>query len=229
MRLFRISDASGELEVTEVEQRPLKKRLLDPMDAFLLDCQTEIFVWVGKGATAQEKQESMNYAKKFLVKYNRPAWTPITRILEGSESPLFKEKFEDWPEDPVGGDGRQAFSKLALLSKLAASAESAATEEEIDIAAMHRRAETSVNMHVHAGDGKLNVWYAQDNKLRPTPAGAGQGILHENNAYLVQYSYHPSEGKAGELKNLVYEWQGRLATSQDKHFVHTAGKVRTLH
>lgn len=90
---------------------------------------------------------------------------------------------------------------------------------------MHRRSETSVSLHVHAGDGKLHVWYAQDGKLRATPSGGAQGILFENNAYLIQYSYQPSEGKAGELKNLVYEWQGRLAMNQDKHFVHTAAKA----
>lgn len=94
---------------------------------------------------------------------------------------------------------------------------------------MHKRSEASVNMHVHAGDGQLNVWYAQDGKLRASPPGPSQGILCENNVYLIQYSYTPTEGKPGERKNLIYEWHGRLATLQDKHFVHLAGKVRCLH
>ncbi len=90
IKLYRVSDSSGTLEITDIEQRPLSRKMLDPMDAFILDCQTEIFAWVGKGATQLEKNEAMTVARKFLVKFNRPNWTPITRILEGSETTIFK-------------------------------------------------------------------------------------------------------------------------------------------
>ncbi len=38
MVINRVTDSSGQLEVTEITQRPLVKELLDTMDAFILDC-----------------------------------------------------------------------------------------------------------------------------------------------------------------------------------------------
>ncbi len=42
------------------------------MDAYILDAQTEIYVWMGQGCNHLEKQEAVAVAKKFLVKYSRP-------------------------------------------------------------------------------------------------------------------------------------------------------------
>ena len=58
-----MSDASGELEVTEVGSYPLQCGLLDTNDAFILDTGAGgIFVWVGKGATADEKKAAFKNA-----------------------------------------------------------------------------------------------------------------------------------------------------------------------
>ena len=60
---LRVSDASGMLEITEVGSYPLKCGLLDSNDAFILDTGASgIFVWVGRGATANEKKAAFKNA-----------------------------------------------------------------------------------------------------------------------------------------------------------------------
>eukprot|EP01155_Anaeramoeba_flamelloides_P051067 Anaeramoba_flamelloidesc42264_g1_i2.p2 GENE.c42264_g1_i2~~c42264_g1_i2.p2 ORF type:complete len:338 (+),score=100.39 c42264_g1_i2:42-1016(+) len=54
--LFRVCDESGKLLITEEARPPLKKAMLDTMDCFILDCGSQIFVWIGKGSTRQEKK-----------------------------------------------------------------------------------------------------------------------------------------------------------------------------
>jgi hypothetical protein len=71
----------------------LSSQLLDPNDCFILDCETEIFVWVGKESTEQEKAAAMANAQDFLSSMGRPSWTPITKLGQGCESALFKSKF----------------------------------------------------------------------------------------------------------------------------------------
>jgi len=93
-KLFRLSDASGKMEFKEVASgNSVKKSLLDSKDVFILDTGAEIFAWIGKGASVTEKKKSMQYAQEYLQKYSRPAYLPISRILEGGENETFSASF----------------------------------------------------------------------------------------------------------------------------------------
>ena len=53
--LWRISDASGSLQITEVARGKLTKDMLDDQDVFLLDGGGEVFVWSAtSGADARD-------------------------------------------------------------------------------------------------------------------------------------------------------------------------------
>jgi len=92
--LFRLSDASGKLEFKEVGKGGgVKKSLLDPNDVFILDTGAEVFAWIGKGASVDEKKKAMHFAQDYLQKYSRPSFTPIARILEGGENEVFNSSF----------------------------------------------------------------------------------------------------------------------------------------
>jgi len=92
--LFRLSDASGTLSFTEVSKGPAVKRSqLDSSDVFVLDTGAEVFAWIGKGSSVDEKKKAMQYAQDYLTKYKRPLFTPISRLLEGSENEVFESVF----------------------------------------------------------------------------------------------------------------------------------------
>lgn len=88
--MVQISDAKGELEYTEVARGAgkLTKDLLDPDDVFIVDITSNLFVWVGKGATKAEKREGMVYAGKYLSAKGRNA-CPVMRVSDGFEPKLF--------------------------------------------------------------------------------------------------------------------------------------------
>jgi gelsolin len=91
-QLWKLSDASGKLEFTKVaEGNAIKKNMLDKDDVFVFDAGFEIFVWIGKGSTDQERNEAMVNAQKYLTNNSRPAYLPISRILDGGENPKFME------------------------------------------------------------------------------------------------------------------------------------------
>jgi gelsolin len=93
-RLFRLSDASGTLTFQEVAKgAAVKKNLLDSSDVFILDTGAEVFAWIGKGASVGEKKKAMSFAQEYLTKYSRPAYIPISRILEGGENEVFETSF----------------------------------------------------------------------------------------------------------------------------------------
>jgi len=90
--LFRLSDSSGAMEFKEIAKgNACKRGLLDSSDVFILDTGSEVFAWIGKGASVQEKQKALGFAQDYLKKYNRPAYLPICRILEGGENDVFEQ------------------------------------------------------------------------------------------------------------------------------------------
>jgi len=95
-RLFKLSDASGSLQCTEVQpavKGKYKRDMLKSEDVFIFDAGNEIFVWVGAGASAQEKREAMKYAADYMKQNGRDCRLPITKILEGADSNAFKSFF----------------------------------------------------------------------------------------------------------------------------------------
>jgi gelsolin len=94
LTLFKVSDAAGKLEMTKVsEGANVDKKQLDTNDAFILDADHTIFVWVGLKASPQEKKHALGYAQTYLQKNKLPEWTCISRVFEGGENEVFESSF----------------------------------------------------------------------------------------------------------------------------------------
>jgi gelsolin len=98
--LYKISDATGtiistkappgSLITTEVATgNAVNKGHLSSDDIFLLDVGSQIFVWIGKGSSPQEKKSGLQIAVNYIAKNQLPEATPISRILEGGENAEF--------------------------------------------------------------------------------------------------------------------------------------------
>jgi len=96
---YKVSDATGEMKVTEIEERPLKQSMLDTHDSFILEMYDKVYVWQGKLATLDEKKYGMAIANKHKISQNKPKGTSISRIPEGVEDAIFKSFFEGFYEN----------------------------------------------------------------------------------------------------------------------------------
>lgn len=86
-KLFRLSDETGKMQMIPVPK--VARASLDSKDAFIFDAGFEIFAWIGKGASKEEKSKALAYATDYLFKHNRPKTMPVSRILEGAENEVF--------------------------------------------------------------------------------------------------------------------------------------------
>ena len=92
-KLFRLSDSTGKLTLTEV--KPVAKSSLKSEDAFILDAGDHVYVWIGLGASKEERSKGITYATEYLYKNNRPKHLPITRVLEGGNNTAFLYALEN--------------------------------------------------------------------------------------------------------------------------------------
>jgi hypothetical protein len=84
------------MALTEIEERPLKRAMLDTTDCFILETFDKVVAWIGKKADPLEKKNAMSYAGEFIKKYNKPKHTKIERCPENCEDTDFKIQFSDW-------------------------------------------------------------------------------------------------------------------------------------
>jgi len=85
-KLFRISQSGVDCKVEEI---PVKRESLIPNDVFIFDTGVTCFVWVGRGASPEEKKYGLHYAHQYLKNNVKFEHTPIVRLVQGGENEEF--------------------------------------------------------------------------------------------------------------------------------------------
>ncbi|XP_015765697.1 PREDICTED: advillin-like [Acropora digitifera] len=101
--LYRVSDESGTLEITPVDEMPLRKEHLDSNDCFILDCGSSgIFVWVGKKCTDAEKKAGMKNGMEFFFPFTAKQSNEKFDATQLHDQQKRKHKTEILPDDGTG-------------------------------------------------------------------------------------------------------------------------------
>eukprot|EP00002_Diphylleia_rotans_P006181 TRINITY_DN154_c0_g1_i1.p1 TRINITY_DN154_c0_g1~~TRINITY_DN154_c0_g1_i1.p1 ORF type:complete len:804 (-),score=188.33 TRINITY_DN154_c0_g1_i1:762-3173(-) len=187
---------------TDIINAPLTKELLNSASAYILDCETEVYIWLGKTSSAGLRKEAMKIGQGFLTKFSRPNWTPISRLVEGSETALFKAKFANWSD---------VFKPGKLEHTGSSSNIAKTTQEKIDIAKLHAKQAEEDSKPVDDGSGKLEIWRIEDFKMVSWPKEQF-GQFYSGDSYVLLYTYNVR----GKENYLIYFWQGRDSTADEK-------------
>jgi hypothetical protein len=197
LRLFRVSDSTGKMTLTPVAEGKLAHAMLDPHDVFILDHTSEIFVWVGKQATKEERTKSMIFATSFLKEGSRPSHTPVTRVIQGGETTLFKGLFTDWPVPKVSIKGARA----AFEEKKGA-----------DVSGLYGKGTREEQKMFDDGTGRKDIWRIENFAKVPVPT-AQYGQFFQGDSYIVLYTYINASRKE---KHIIYFWQGYDSSADEK-------------
>jgi hypothetical protein len=93
-QLIELSDASGELKLTKIDGPGYKKSQLKKDEVFILDLGTIVWVWIGSGASKNERAKAIQFGTEHLVHSGRsPASCPVSRVCEGKEPKSFLQEF----------------------------------------------------------------------------------------------------------------------------------------
>jgi hypothetical protein len=95
-KLYHISDASGSMVTTRIEDEVITREHLKTEDSYILELFDVIYVWQGHGATASEKRDGMGIAKAFIKEHNLNPKVKVCRLPEGIEDARFKSFFRGW-------------------------------------------------------------------------------------------------------------------------------------
>uniref|UniRef100_A0A7E5A113 HP domain-containing protein n=1 Tax=Panagrellus redivivus TaxID=6233 RepID=A0A7E5A113_PANRE len=214
LRLFCISDASGQLTITELNP-PFTQDSLDTQDCFILDSgsnMTGIFAWVGRGCTELEKTDVFNKALKYLRSEDLPSYTPICKVSEGLEPMLFRDLMQFPRASSSGtnvGKGCTVGLELHPLSKVA----KVDSNEKFDATKMHRRTESSLTKLVQENDSPymddhtVEIGRIEKFDIHPVPI-EDYGRFYSGDAYVIRVE--------DRRRIVMYSWLGSHCTIDER-------------
>ncbi|XP_030969070.1 villin-1 isoform X2 [Quercus lobata] len=194
VKLFWIT-TQGKLCQTGTDS--LNKKILETDKCYMLDCGTEIFVWMGRQTLISERKTSISATEDFLRTQGRSTGTHLTFLTEGLESNIFRSYFDNWPqkvEPKLYEEGRE---KVAAIFKQQGYEVKELPEEDC---------EPFINCR-----GTLKVWRVNADELSLLPVPE-QTKFYSGDCYVVQFTYPGNERD----ENLFYAWIGRRSVMEDR-------------
>ena len=93
--LYKLSDSTGSMQMTEIGRGELTPSMLDSDDVFVCDPGPELLVWIGGKASAKERAAAMNTATHYLKAQGKAITTPVSVLKEESamRHPTWKKIF----------------------------------------------------------------------------------------------------------------------------------------
>jgi len=217
-KLFQVTDQSGEMNIQKIAEGTFEQDLLDQEDCFILSCSNGVFAWIGKGATKEEKGQTMVSAQKFLEEEDLPRWTKVTRVIGGCEPTVFKQYFSVWTDAGESYLPTPRFNALAAivpeseqweedLSQIHSNADARNRFEKIS-----RSAGRAVGFCPDDGSGTKEIHIVEDMDLAPAPEATSQGMLFGGDSYVIKYTYEEN----GREKHIIYFWQGSQSSTDER-------------
>eukprot|EP00727_Mastigamoeba_balamuthi_P004659 m51a1_g14191 hypothetical protein (2124) ;mRNA; f:87444-106949 len=196
--------ATGELEFAMVcSGKRMLKSSLASFKSFVLDCWTEVYVWIGRTTQRELRKKLLYEGRGYSVALRkRPKWVEAETVFDGTEPELLKSKFADWGSVPiaVGAAERGATSPRPVLP-------------EFDIKTMLSPAlvvERKIEDLPPTGE-ILELQRVKDD-YKVAVAKQEWGQFYEGESYVLLYKY-----LQGNLdKYITYFWQGRTSKILDK-------------
>lgn len=205
--LYKVSDDTGSLQVDPVGTKPLRQDLLSTAECYILDTGSGIYVWIGKGASSQEKSQSLTRANGFLTSKNYPSWTQVSRIVEGAETTPFKQYFSTWRD--------RGMIHSRLIRAANDNDSDSADDEEVDPAIFHaikKSGGRAIGFMPDNGEGEVEVWRIENMDLAPIDS-ENYGFFFGGDSYVVKYEYANRRGGQGTV---IYYWQGKQSSIDEK-------------
>ncbi|NXB54958.1 VILI protein, partial [Leucopsar rothschildi] len=203
LKLYHVSNANGNLVIQEVAVRPLTQDMLLHEDCYILDQGgIRIFVWKGKNANKEEKQQAMSRALGFIKAKNYPDSTSVETENDGSESAVFRQLFQKWtlPSQTSGLGKTHTVGKVAKVEQV-----------KFDATTLHAKPQMAAEQKmVDDGSGEVEVWRVENNELVPVEK-KWLGHFYGGDCYLVLYTYFVGP----KVNRIIYIWQGRQASPDE--------------
>ncbi|KAL6534722.1 Villin-4 [Orobanche gracilis] len=184
-------------EAIPLEVDSWTRELLDTHKCYILDCGMEVFIWMGRNTSLNQRKVASSTADEVLRSQDRSK-PHLIRVIEGFETVIFRSKFDFWPQSSnvtVTEEGRGKVAGIDVKGLLKAETPKEENRLYIDCT------------------GDLKVWRVSVNgQQRSLLQVSEQSKFYSGDCYIFQYSY-PGEEKD---EHLIGTWFGNQSVEEDR-------------
>jgi hypothetical protein len=106
--LYRVGYTNSELHSSRLSGTnsdgeycgPLTRDLLERNGVYILDCEEEVYLWIGKYSSADIRSAALKLAEA-LIQHSKSSWVQVVTVHDSNEPILFKSKFPGWVENDM--------------------------------------------------------------------------------------------------------------------------------
>ncbi|MBA0669036.1 hypothetical protein Goklo_001890 [Gossypium klotzschianum] len=207
-KLLRVE--KGKADPIEVDS--LTRELLDTDKCSILDCGLEVYVWMGRNTSLDERKSASRVAEELLRDSDRPK-SHLIRVIEGFETVTFRSKFESWPQTTNATVTEEGRGKVAALLQrqglnvkglLKAAPEKEEPQAHIDCTGNLQFTDDSIDL-------STQVWRVNgQNKV--LLSAADQSKFYSGDCYIFQYSYTEEDKE----EHLIGTWFGKQSVEEER-------------
>ncbi|PKA52011.1 Villin-1 [Apostasia shenzhenica] len=184
-------------ELQPLDSASLSRAQLSSDRCYLLDCFSDIFVWMGRTTVVSERKASISAVEQFMQTHDRFVSIHTSFLTEGSETSVFKSYFLDWPQSETPNLYMEGKGKVAALFKHQGYDVKEIPEED--------------SQPIINNNGILRVWRVNSHDISPL-LDAEQRMLYGGDCYIVKYAYSDNY----KDHNLFYAWLGCNSILEDR-------------
>eukprot|EP01117_Protostelium_nocturnum_P004986 TRINITY_DN1807_c0_g1_i2.p1 TRINITY_DN1807_c0_g1~~TRINITY_DN1807_c0_g1_i2.p1 ORF type:complete len:861 (-),score=194.07 TRINITY_DN1807_c0_g1_i2:34-2616(-) len=196
--------------LVKVASGKLGQELLFTEGVFILDSLNEIYLWVGKGSSKELRTKGSSLVESLRESVERK-WHVYSKIHEGVEPILFKEKFWNFKDD------------LPIMSKTVSSLPKTIIKE-FQIDTMYSNERGKEELKIDDGSGRVTMWYINSESKKVIYPMDLKGHFFAGESFIVLYTYKSQDklyegSQAGggiKDKYILYFWQGRQSSVKKK-------------
>ncbi|KAL8467765.1 hypothetical protein ACS0TY_031125 [Phlomoides rotata] len=196
-KLFRVDKG----EMVPIEASSWTRELLDTYYCYIVDCGREVFVWMGRNTSLDQRKAASSAADELLRSTDRSK-SHIICVIEGFETVKFQSKFDSWTQTANVAVTEEGRGKVAALLK----------RQGLNVRGL-LKAETPKEEPQPYIDctGNLQVWRVDGQQKTLLPA-SDLSKFYSGDCYIFQYSY-PGEEKEEQL---IGTWLGKSSIEEDR-------------
>ncbi|KAL8136385.1 hypothetical protein V2J09_002386 [Rumex salicifolius] len=196
-KLFRVDKGQAD----PLENESLTRELLDTNKCYILDCGAEVFVWMGRNTSLDERKSASGAAEDLLRSHDRPK-SHVSRVIEGFETVNFKSRFTSWPQTAPVAVSEEGRGKVADLLK----------RQGLNVKGLLKAAPAKEEPQPHVDcTGNLQVWRVNGNE-KTLLSASDQSKFYSGDCYIFLYTY-PGEDKE---EYLVGTWFGKQSIEEER-------------